>query len=70
MMINYFHGEIVTFKRIQKLGVATHACIQTLGRLRQEDHKFKLSLGYIGRFISKQKQEIKRAFTIWFKAGA
>lgn len=33
-----------------KLGLVAHTCNTTLRRQRQEDHKFKASLGYATKF--------------------
>jgi hypothetical protein len=45
-------------KEIHELGMVVHACNSSTWRLKQEDLKFKASLGYIDPISKKRKKKV------------
>jgi hypothetical protein len=55
---NLEYSVVGCYKNKYRSGVVGHACNPSTQRLRQEDYKFKVSLGYMVRLS--QKQTIKQ----------
>jgi hypothetical protein len=54
--LNYSHPVKGDKPTLVRPGMVVHTCNPVLGKLKQEDHKFKASLGYIVRSSLKNKE--------------